>query len=555
MANARSSSGQREKRPNEDADGTNRPSTKLKTEASHSQLTLQSVRSDELDHRKLDEDTTAYLQEISDGVPERIYADLILNAVAETCHRLDSKLRGPLGAKRKLSQYGTVLKDFIMKAHVDKDYRAIRNLRVLQQKRDLPKNVSLSPHDKDQQKQAVELAWKIKYAGKAHILLHETVSNMTRSMGGRSYANSLAIVQSSGTGKSRTVHELGKMVFTIPFNLRADQDQVGYAYPFPDREIRNYLCDAPKMLEEARLYFMQFLYNLFSAVLKEVKKLESSFKQAKTYGHVAERWSTYLEKGGRHDLYRKVANMKYQRNEEAFLDFEMNYKQTQMDTVPDEANPGDDEDADDVEKNEPIVDLAEFKFVAQQTEGKIFELISYVDKFAKDDRCTSLDARVVIYFDEAHDLTNICVPSNRGSMCRTLYHAFCSAANGILSKPVFFLFLSTHSSLSQFAPPQWSYPSARTAVSEDTIQPPFTELPFDCSQAEPLIRPGQKKLEDVANIRFMSEFGRPLFYSLTKVPQEGVERRIVNLARAKLVGSNNPDTAEMTDDAKLAVLA
>ncbi|KAH8109136.1 hypothetical protein DFH11DRAFT_1492957, partial [Phellopilus nigrolimitatus] len=399
---------------------------------------------------------------------------------------------------------------------------------------------------------AVELAWKIKYAGKAHILLHETVSNMTRSMGGRSYANSLAIVQSSGTGKSRTVHELGKMVFTIPFNLRADQDQVGYAYPFPDREIRNYLCDAPKMLEEARLYFMQFLYNLFSAVLKEVKKLESSFKQAKTYGHVAERWSTYLEKGGRHDLYRKVANMK---NEEAFLDFEMNYKQTQMDTVPDEANPGDDEDADDVEKNEPIVDLAEFKFVAQQTEGKIFELISYVDKFAKDDRCTSLDARVVIYFDEAHDLTNICVPSNRGSMCRTLYHAFCSAANGILSKPVFFLFLSTHSSLSQFAPPQWSYPSARTAVSEDTIQPPFTELPFDCSQAEPLIRPGQKKLEDVANIRFMSEFGRPLFYSLTKVPQEGVERRIVNLARAKLVGSNNPDTAEMTDDAKLAVLA
>lgn len=39
-----------------------------------------------------------------------------------------------------------------------------------------------------------------------------------------SLANCVALIQSSGTGKSRMVHELAKLVFTIPFNLR-DPDE------------------------------------------------------------------------------------------------------------------------------------------------------------------------------------------------------------------------------------------------------------------------------------------------------------------------------------------
>ena len=34
------------------------------------------------------------------------------------------------------------------------------------------------------------------------------------------YANSVAIIQSSGTGKSWMVHEQANLVFMIPFNLR-----------------------------------------------------------------------------------------------------------------------------------------------------------------------------------------------------------------------------------------------------------------------------------------------------------------------------------------------
>ena len=39
-----------------------------------------------------------------------------------------------------------------------------------------------------------------------------------------SLANCVALIQSSGTGKSRMVHELAKLVFTIPFNLH-DPDE------------------------------------------------------------------------------------------------------------------------------------------------------------------------------------------------------------------------------------------------------------------------------------------------------------------------------------------
>ncbi|KAH8109129.1 hypothetical protein DFH11DRAFT_1515959, partial [Phellopilus nigrolimitatus] len=371
---------------------------------------------------------------------------------------------------------------------------------------------------------AVKQAWTVTYNGKAHRLLYETVRTMTKEMGKQVYANSLAIVQSSGTGKSRTVHEHSKLIFTIPFNLRSDRGPEGrFAYPFPDRKIRDHLCqNAPKELQAARLHFMEFLHNLFSVVFDEVKALEPEFKVARTYGEVAKMWSAHLEKG-RDELYQKVVDMKYDVR---------------------------------AKTDGRTADSAAHLFLAEQTINKISALISIISKFAKVNDPS--DARVVIYFDEAHDLTNIIVPDKTGSVSCTLYHAFCSTANGILDTPVFFLFLSTHSSLTKFAPPQWMYPSARVYDGEDTIQPPFTELPFDCSQDGPVIRPGEKALRDVATIKFMSAFGRPMyapFFSLLKSGEPEMEWSIINLARSKLIGRNKPDSAEMTDDAKLAVLA
>lgn len=72
----------------------------------------------------------------------------------------------------------------------------------------------------------VVAAWKSEYrSGSEHALLR-AIRQGYRAMQKQSapyhYANTLSIVQSSGTGKSRTVHEMSKMIFTIPFNLRED---------------------------------------------------------------------------------------------------------------------------------------------------------------------------------------------------------------------------------------------------------------------------------------------------------------------------------------------
>ncbi|KAH8113031.1 hypothetical protein DFH11DRAFT_1727969 [Phellopilus nigrolimitatus] len=363
---------------------------------------------------------------------------------------------------------------------------------------------------------AVKLAWKVPYQGRAHLLLYDTVATMTWNKGLRSNANSLFIVQSSGTGKSRTAHEHSKL------------EKKGFPYPFPDNAIREHLHNAPRAFLSARLYFLKFLFDLFSAVLEEVETLKDWLEPAKTYGDVAEAWSFYLEEKGRNNLYRRVVRMEY----EKFLEEEEI-------EVKDESDP------------------AVFNLIAKQTQNKISGLISFIGKLVGDEKCKSPDARVVVSFDEAQYLTNISIPTSADLPPRTLYDAFCAATNEILPSPVFFLFLSTQFTLWRFVPPQTMSLLDRIISYSDqnNIRPPFTELPLDCFGDEPLIRPGEKTLKDVSTIHFMSQFGRPMFSSLMGAMVHGTELHMVNLARAKLIASGKPNIAQMTDDAKLAVLA
>lgn len=48
-------------------------------------------------------------------------------------------------------------------------------------------------------------------------------------VGPSDFNNTVMIVQSSGTGKSRMVDEAARLVFTLPFNLRSDKDFTGSA--------------------------------------------------------------------------------------------------------------------------------------------------------------------------------------------------------------------------------------------------------------------------------------------------------------------------------------
>lgn len=52
-------------------------------------------------------------------------------------------------------------------------------------------------------------------------MLLETVKDMCATCE-EPYTNSVPIIQSSGSGKSRTVDELAKIVFVIPLNIREE---------------------------------------------------------------------------------------------------------------------------------------------------------------------------------------------------------------------------------------------------------------------------------------------------------------------------------------------
>jgi hypothetical protein len=81
---------------------------------------------------------------------------------------------------------------------------------------------------------------------------------------------------------------------------------------------------------------------------------------------------------------------------------------------------------------------------------------------------------------------------------------------------MFGIFLSTHSNLARYCPPQrfiWSARGVNASLIQ--VQPPFTELPFDVWQKDgrPAIVEGDMSLTEVCQKHVMARFGRPLLVS------------------------------------------
>jgi hypothetical protein len=76
---------------------------------------------------------------------------------------------------------------------------------------------------------ATEYAWKAAYRGRDHELLENNIKKMNEERKHHTsiYSNMVSMIQSSGTGKSRMVHELARRVFTLPFNLRTRDADIG----------------------------------------------------------------------------------------------------------------------------------------------------------------------------------------------------------------------------------------------------------------------------------------------------------------------------------------
>ncbi|KAL4079270.1 hypothetical protein J3A83DRAFT_4368016 [Scleroderma citrinum] len=465
-------------------------------------------------HRQLDEAVNADIdvRRIDDWPPkpfDRADLGVLLSSIVEySGGRLNPKydkggLANVLELLRVLPQLGVLLQD----AWEIRSYRAVRNVAVLQDVDEdrIPFNQGSLGVDSLVLSQAAE-AWLHEYRGNYHEVMLKNINSMKRHA---EYDSSVAIIQSSGAGKSRMVDEQAKLVFTIPFNLRDPEERFTGAYPLEDTEVRSYLCSTSKVksVPHGTARAALFFGHLFSEVTSEVKRVFRALEAKLSPGVLARRWRTHLsQKFMRSQLYTRV--IEACENDKARLD-------------------------------------KDFSWILAGPGTNLKELLMVLDTVC--DFPKLKDVKVMLYFDEAQELHHA-IPDNEQG--KTLYDIMWSSLVHFKSPSVFTIFLTTQPSVTLLAPFPKMATSALLSIRR-ALQAPITETPFDCHPDLPL-RLGQLKLEDLGELPFLARFGRPLFWAMIEAAEEC--ETVMRLARTKLVHDDNFLKMRHSDMAMLAVL-
>ncbi|KAH7920465.1 hypothetical protein BV22DRAFT_1181105, partial [Leucogyrophana mollusca] len=377
----------------------------------------------------------------------------------------------------------------------------------------------------DNDSQVVMGAWNRPYTGDHHRLLLRNINEMKR---GKPYSNTVTIIQSSCSGKSRLVREQPNLVFTLPFNLRFDAESKQLAYPPSERNIRAYIPAEGFTLPESQVWCLRLLAHIFSAVSSSLNEMIELLKEKQPKRtSLAEDWRAYMEAGNnRTRMYDLAVNGCTQENSK----YPWTEKRGESATVP-----------------------AAVQEVMSQLEI-LLKRIDDNDVAPADGK--SNNVKLMFYFDEAHDLATRPVLDNADG--KDMYDVLCSCLNFFTSLPIFAIFLSTNSNINQLAPQGSLAKSARMRQHSNTLHAPVTETPFDCSPAME-IDPGEFKLPDLSKVEFMARFGRPLLWTMLpagNMSEGNISSLIIDFARAKLICHNNigMPVADMPSIAKTAIL-
>ncbi|CAL1710532.1 unnamed protein product [Somion occarium] len=406
------------------------------------------------------------------------------------------------------------LRDIVLDAVRTRSFKAIRNLAIFQCKprrqpftrsfRTIPLTVDTRPYDI-----AIQGSWEAPYIGDHHALFVYNLNRAERDRAVR-YSNSIAVVQSSGTGKSRMVHEASDLVFTIPCNIRPPADSQQGAYPPSDSEVYHHLVTNWMRTElELELYFRRYFASLFKAVVANLRILISE-SPVETYEELAMSWRRYLEEDDRKNrdaMYSEVVRAATARH------FHKD---------------------DDAEKD------------MYDGLNELLDLIVHLPSTPKYDWVPTgnpMDVKLLLYFDEAHELANKYLINNWGSRIsnKSYYEIFLSCINPWLdtSVQVMTVFISTSPEI--YLPLKTDevlYGPSRLAR---IIHPPITETPFDCSPHLPISMEelGELTLEKASDVAFLVRFGRPLWWSMLESAHSSdknfMKYSLILLARGKLM--------------------
>ncbi|KZT00605.1 uncharacterized protein LAESUDRAFT_816421 [Laetiporus sulphureus 93-53] len=359
------------------------------------------------------------------------------------------------------------------------------------------------------QSEATVSAWSRTFYGTAHQTLYNSIERMNSSrVPEQLYSNYVSIVQSSGTGKSRTVDEMARLVFTFPFNLRAEGDS-GYAYPVADSKIRDFLLEegSKENFDSIVAAYLIFFKHLFEATTQTLSTVGSSIEDQtagiRSNAPLAEEWRAHLAEGDtRKQFYEKT--VKYVRRLPEVIELKQNEGSIKLNSYAQRA----------VEAGENLIKSLVHDESAEPANS----------------------LRLVMYFDEAHSLMQ---HSTKGiDTGRTRYHALCKAIHQLAALPLFVVMLSTTSQLHKLSPAKIFHPSMRVqGGKQDDLQAPITEMPFDllCDN-QTLVPPGGVTLTDACSLGFICRFGRPLWRAFFMSEDPDVQRMLVDTAYSKLTG-------------------
>ncbi|KEP45172.1 putative G2/mitotic-specific cyclin cdc13, partial [Rhizoctonia solani 123E] len=316
------------------------------------------------------------------------------------------------------------------------------------------------------------------------------------------YNWSVSVVQSSGMGKSRTVEEAGKTVFTFPINVRQEAEADKKAYPPPDSKMRQFFEERVNSNDKTQQAdYMILLREMFVRALALVEVYFPGLTGAK----LALAWANYLAEG------QKIMEPGQHRQE--FYDEVVNEATAKI------SNRG--------ELKPDINHLAELE-ISLRTSCK--QLVDRIQPTPSDTNAC------FVYIDEAHLLTQVIKGGNKDHE-RNQFHNLGKVLSSLIDYPVFFIFLSTNSSLKDLAPPASYYRSEREIIGSQLI-PPFTELPFDIYEDKVINEFGSMTLARACDVDVMVLFGRPLWYTIRQV-HSGTD--VFQYARNKLSANGKSD--------------
>ncbi|KAG8708105.1 hypothetical protein FRC08_000107 [Ceratobasidium sp. 394] len=426
------------------------------------------------------------------------------------------------------------------------------------------------------QLEATIKAWGVPFVGPAAELLKQAMDQMNTKRRDANYANFLPIVQSSGMGKSRTVDELARRVFTLPFNLRPTAEHTGY--PRGDPDVLKGLSAWRRTARQLRSRHCIFFEQLFKAVYKVLQ----SFPTFGSQEELAEHFRTWLETN-KETLYRRVCE-------------ECERQETNPTRFPDADQPPTIRAEDSTTAASTRIKLLESQNQGESNEPEALRSASTANELSQgstSNRSDSVDSpewqaaqalvglirqkssvqssgelalrtnkepgtpRPVwlhIYFDESHPLTSDTTEPEDGQMY-TSYQVLCSVINRFRTLDLFVVFLSTNSSISVYSesPPQSLFWSGRVINHKTSgVQAPFCELVFDqWGRSQHLLFENVHTLQEVCKPKFMVRFGRPLFWTRYESGDSEIKGTIVSFARAKLAGTQD---GTLNDNGQLAVL-